>query len=209
MVPQVASIVRQRGWEEREGSGTLKFPWVFSSEVTPRIDLWNSPLKLEGKKKSNPEEPTSAQRASSWSLLQLLGWEKYYRGHCRTVEKDLVLRLSDRAKGSHCCYIDLFQFGAPAPTCCIRQKQQDVTTQSHTQNLTSGVSPGGGEREKNIKKCRPHVRVPLLARRDQPSLILLCLLIPQETETQLILAPEYQQAWLSSKAASIHGSTDS
>lgn len=77
----------------------------------------------------------------------------------------------------------------------------------HKTSLVASLQwEGKGE---NIKKCGPHVRVPLLTRRDQPSLILLCLLIPQETETQLILAPEYQQVWLSSKAASIHGLTDS
>lgn len=52
-----------------------------------------------------------------------------------------------------------------------------------------------------------HIGVPLLTRRDHLSLILLCPLILQETETQLILTPEYQQAWLSSRAASIRGPT--
>lgn len=101
--------------------------------------------------KSNPEEPTEAQKASSWSLLQLQGWEKYYKERGRSVEKDLVLRLSDRARSSSCCYIDLFQFGALAPICWNHTKQQVVTTQSHTQNLTNGVSPGGGGEEKGKK----------------------------------------------------------
>jgi hypothetical protein len=42
---------------------------------------------LKAKKKSNPEELPRVRRVSSWSLLQLLGWEKYWKGHGRTIEK--------------------------------------------------------------------------------------------------------------------------
>lgn len=82
MVPQVSSTVR-RGWGGREGyrrgfwHAQVPVPlWVFGSEVVTLIELCNSPLKPEGKKKkkkSKPKESMSAQREPSWSLLSLLG----------------------------------------------------------------------------------------------------------------------------------------
>lgn len=150
-------------------------------------------------KKSNPREPTSAQRASSWSLLQLWGWEKYYKGYGGTVEKDLVLRLLGRARSSHCCYIDLSGVWSCGSHLPYHINQQVVTTQSPAWNLTNGLSPGGGGGEgagegKRHKEMQTHTGVLLLTTRDHPSLILLCPLIPQETGTQLVLTAAYQHA---------------
>lgn len=79
MVPQVSFCKAGVGGGRegyRRGFWHAQVPvplWVFGSEVVTLIELCNSPLKPEGKKKSKPEESMSAQREPSWSLLSLLG----------------------------------------------------------------------------------------------------------------------------------------